>query len=237
MNRGGGFTWWLRSAIGLRPRWTGYVYAPPGWRWWHRFIPGRAVPAPPPTSFTGPPPWAMPPEDELGVDVPTHRKMAVSPNVVVAITNIVAFSTGFQVDIAVRRRKSRDLPVPPPKGRPPRPAEMTLELGITFADGRATTRSGHGPTPAMMDYYQAIREGREPALPAGPLISGWSGGGGGKRWDMRWWIWPLPPEGRLTVSCDWPEGDVPHAEVELDGGSIRRAGEESGKLWPDLESM
>jgi hypothetical protein len=113
---------------------------------------------------------------------------------------------------------------------------MTLELGIKFADGRATTRSGHGPTPAMMDYYQALREGREPALPAGPLISGWSGGGGGKRWDARWWIWPLPPEGLLTVSCDWPEGDVPHAEVELDGGSIRRAGEESGKLWPDLGS-
>ena len=69
MNRVGGFTWWLRSVLGLRPRWTGYVTTPPGWRWWHRFIPGRATPAPPPIAFTGPPPWAMPPEDELGVDV------------------------------------------------------------------------------------------------------------------------------------------------------------------------
>ena len=82
-----------------------------------------------------------------------------------------------------------------------------------------------------MAYYTAWREGLEPEVPLGPVIGHGSGGGGGKRWDCDYWVWPLPPDGPLTVSCEWLAAGVELSSTEVDGGAIRRAGASSKGLW------
>ena len=44
---------------------------------------------------------------------------------------------------------------------------------------------------------------REPSPSDGPLLMLRGGGGGGKRYNFTYWVWPLPPEGKLTFLCEW----------------------------------
>jgi hypothetical protein len=174
------------------------------------------------------------PDDEIGVAVPMRRVLAATPDVVIAVTECVAYSTGFQLGIGIRRKLDLEPRIFGMRGmqpRPPEPVEMTLELGVGFSDGRSSEHRGHRPSSVTMDYYRTIQEGGQPELPAGPVISGWNGGGGGKRWDMQYWIWPLPPDGPMTISCEWPAGGIPYASQEFDGRAIRMAGESNTRLW------
>jgi hypothetical protein len=245
MDRAGSLRWRLRSlwfatlaGLGLhRPprawlRTTGYSVRVPGpfWRrWWYMLKPPPAPLAdrvPP-----APPPWAGPPESELGVAVPIRALLANQPGLVIALTECGAFSNGFNLGIAVRSQSDLDHSAigfgPPSDGD----RAGKFEVGVTFADGRQATTSGHGPNPALMAYYQAWREGREPDVPAGPIVAMGSGGGGGKRWDFHYWVWPLPPDGPLTISCEWRAGGMPLSSIEVDGGAIRQAGSSSISLW------
>lgn len=231
MKRIPGWRMWLASVLmGRRPRRAYSAFYPAGtprWkRWWYRF---RPPPAPPFRPFPHRP-WMGPPDDEIGVAVPMQHRVASSAEAVVVLTDCVAYTNGFTLDVGIRK-KHEPAPLRVPPSRPS--DEMSLELGIRFSDGRDTARSGHGPSDEAMAWHRAWAEGGEPAEPAGPVIGPTSGGGGGRRWDMRYWIWPLPPDGPATITCRWPAGGVPGGAVEVDGTAIRRAGLSSEKLWTD----
>src|ERR1700686_3254230 len=100
MDRVGGFRWWLRAMLARRG-WTGYrssrfVQVPgPFWRrWWHVL---RHHAPPLPADFRPPPfpPWAGPPESELGVATPLRIVVVAQPRLVVALVDCVAYSNGF----------------------------------------------------------------------------------------------------------------------------------------------
>lgn len=242
MNRVGSLRWrlwslWFATLAGFglrRPSvmWLRSYPPEPFWRrWWHMLKPPPAPPAdlvPP-----APPPWAGPPESEIGVAVPVRTVLMSQPRLVIALTDCVAYSNGFTLGIAVRSRDEvdhRSMGFGPPMEIE---TEGTLQVGIRFTDGRRATTSVHGPSPELMADYKAWREGREPELPAGPVISHGSGGGSGTRWDFQYWVWPLPPEGPLTVSCEWRAGGAALSTKEVDGGAIQRAGSFSRSLWDD----
>jgi hypothetical protein len=48
-----------------------------------------------------------------------------------------------------------------------------------------------------------------------------SGGGGGKRWDFHYWVRRLPPEGNLTLACEWPARGMSLTKHELDRFAAR----------------
>jgi hypothetical protein len=157
--------------------------------------------------------------------------LARQAGVVIALTDCVEYSNGFNLGIAVRSQSDLDhraFGFGPPSDRH---RSGTLEVAVGFADGRAATASDNGPSPAVMAYYEAWREGREPEVPTGPIIAMGSGGGGGKRLDFHYWVWPLPPDGPLTISCEWRAGGVALSTIEVDGSGIRRAGTASTSLW------
>ena len=245
MDRVGSLRWRLRSlwfatlaGFGVHrtsrawSRYTGYAVQVPGpfWRRWWLML--KPPPAPPPGGVpTGPPPWAGPPESELGVAVPLRTVLVRQPGVVIALTECVAFSNGFNLGIAVRSQAQLDhrgLGFGPPSEAD---RERTLRVGVRFADGRESAASGFGPNPEVMAYYLAWQEGREPEVPAGPIVAQGGGGGGGKHFNFQYWVWPLPPDGPLTISCEWRARGVPLSSTEADGGAIRAAGSKSTNLW------
>lgn len=233
--------WWrLRSLWGATLAgfgWTSnrsvisYAQKPPRRRFWHIFRP------PPPRPDFQPltqPSWVGPPESEIGVAVPMREVLASDPGVVIALIDCVAFSNGFEFGIAVRTKEeidSRAMGFGPPPFGTERP-EQQLQIGVQFADGRRAITGTH-PGPQFYAHLEATREGLEPELPDGPILSPRSGGGGGRRWDFRYWAWPLPPEGRLTFICEWPARGLALTFHDVDATEIRRAGSASTKLWND----
>jgi len=83
----------------------------------------------------------------------------------------------------------------------------------------------------MSSYYEAFYEGRELPQPSGPLVQPQRGGGGGKRYDQTYWCWPLPPDGPITITVQWPAAGIALTTVEIDASAIRRAGLSSQNLW------
>ena len=231
MNRIARWRLWLASVIiGQQRRSVRFVFVPSGTPWWKRFRP--------PTGYA-PLPGSQPPilrllttpEDELGVAVPMQHLLASGDEAVVVLTTCVAYTTGFLLGVGIRKKREPD-PVPFPP-RHYEPIEMSMGLGISFSDGRASATSPTGVQEQVMSYTSAYAAGENPPEPEGPVIGRLGGGGGGRRWDMNFWVWPLPPDGPMTITCRWPARGLPEGSVEVDGLAIRRAGEASRKLWND----
>jgi hypothetical protein len=82
-----------------------------------------------------------------------------------------------------------------------------------------------------MAYWKMHAEGREPVPSEGPILAPRSGGGGGRHWDFRYWVWPLPPEGKVRFMCEWPARNLAPITHEIDAADVRRAGAASTSLW------
>jgi hypothetical protein len=182
--------------------------------------------------------WLAPPDNEVGVGLAgVQGVLAETDASAVVLTHCVAYTNGFALGIGIRHRVEPERPRsanPQAMRIPHEPPEMSLTLTIRFADGRESQGAGGRGMPAQLrSALESTDLDAEPPEPAGPLISGIGGGGGGRRWDQQYWVSPLPPDGPMRVSCQWPAGGIPDGQIELDGAAIRRAGEGSQKLWAD----
>ena len=178
------------------------------------------------------PAWAGPPDSELGVRLPTRSILARSDDVVIALTDCVVYSNGFEIAIGVVSRTPKE---PQTMGfRPPTDSgvlpEWLLRVGVAFSDGRKATSMGFHSA-RWREHMRAAAEGRTPPEPEGPLMFPRGGGGGGTRWDHRYWIWPLPPPGVLKIACEWPAEGIPLTFYELNGDEIHQAAQESVSFW------
>ena len=208
---------WRATLVGLGWRrgdtWSGGI----AYRW------GRPGP-PPDLSKLRRPAW-LPPDDELGVAVGTRLVLISEERFAATLVDCVAYSSGFEFTISYRShddigREVLGFGLPPVPGR-------QLEVGIEYPDGLHAS-SG---TEAMSSYYEAFYEGRELPEPSGPLVQPQRGGGGGKRYDQTYWCWPLPPDGPITITVQWPAAGIALTTVEIDASAIRRAGLSSQNLW------
>jgi hypothetical protein len=97
----------------------------------------------------------------------------------------------------------------------------SLRLGVGFADGRRTS---------IEDQVGRMWNPLEP--PDGPLLMFRGGsGGGGNRFEMRLWLWPLPPPGDLTLALEWSSRGVPETIHVIDAQTILDAAERAEHLW------
>jgi hypothetical protein len=169
------------------------------------------LPAPRLPSEPRMPAWARGPEDMLPGVVPVALLVARTATHAVLVDNLLVYPTGFDFDLAVRRRP----------GHPRRPGHHwghDLRLEVRFADGRA---ADNGPR-------RLPRPGGD-RLPDPPLLyQSVSGPDGGHVW-----LWGLPPAGPLTIACAWPTEQIPPSQAELDAGLVLAAAQRAQSLWPD----
>jgi hypothetical protein len=59
------------------------------------------------------------------------------------------------------------------------------------------------------------------------------GGGGPRRNDMTYWVFPLPPPGPLAIVCEWPAYGIEESRIEIDAALIIDASARAVRLWPD----
>ena len=164
-----------------------------------------------------------PPETELPgiVQIETLR-FEGSENAAIAVTGISAYSAGYEIFVIRRVRpgvpeSSEDLSHARwhlPAGR------KSFQIALRFPGGSEVIG----------------RESNPEVEPDGPILR--PNGGYGTEYSsfLRYWAWPLPPEGTLEFVCQWPMFEITETRVSIDTQVILDAARRSVRLWPEEES-
>ena len=96
-----------------------------------------------------------------------------------------------------------------------------LRFGIQFSDGSKWTNL---PGPGMMPDFEEE--------PVGPVVIPQGGGGGSDHWEMRHWLWPLPPPGDLTFVVSWPLHEIHEASATIDATGLIECAAGAETIWP-----
>jgi hypothetical protein len=172
------------------------------------------------------PSWFHPPPNEIGQTVALNAIVARSDRCIIAVSGVVVYSLGFELQVRLRLR---DVvcwidPLGDRRGFPEdgrendRLADDLLRMGIEFADGRKATSTDDFRRPdeaAPAAYFQV------------------SGGGGGGLWDFTCWIWPLPSNSPTTFVVEWPALGIQLTRYELPTDPMLQASKQSLSIWED----
>lgn len=181
-------------------------------------------PPPPPTPppRVDPMPWMGPPVGWVGGWVPWHIVVIRSADAYAVLTDVQAFPTGVLFTLAAWFRPDAfgtgDGPPEPPLMMSMGTAEGPL-LGVGFADGRKTALHRALPRPGMEQD--------------GPVLTLCGGSGGSAQEQMGIWLWPLPPEGPLTLVTAWPRGGIEETAITVDAAVLVSAANDAEELWPE----
>jgi hypothetical protein len=58
------------------------------------------------------------------------------------------------------------------------------------------------------------------------------GHGGEGKYEMRYWVAPIPPVGQLVLECEWLAASLEQAQVEIDANVIRDASARAKVIFP-----
>ncbi|MDG4767295.1 hypothetical protein O7632_24850 [Solwaraspora sp. WMMD406] len=186
--------------------------------------------ADPARSAADPRPWLGRPVAVLAGVVAGQLPLARSDQAAVILTSVLAYPTGFEFEISailrvpeaaatVETARRPDAATGPPRPRTPVDGVGGLQVMVRFADGTALSSPPAERSPVDRE-------------PAGPLLRPVLASTDEQRHDARFWVWPLPPDGLVTVECSWPARDIPHSRVEISGALIRQAAAGAVELWP-----
>jgi hypothetical protein len=151
--------------------------------------------------------------------------LAKTEKLAIALIDVVAYTTGFTLRLAIRLHHDADVFDPHElmrqlHGRSGGTGEEGLRFGVEFADGRKAT---------SLDLRR--RPSDEP--PEISLRSQGGGGGGGRGWQTGFWVHPLPPPGAITVALAWPARGIAEQTYSVDAAPIIEAAANSTVLWED----
>lgn len=163
--------------------------------------------------------WDGPPHSVVPATLAIERIAARSDTAVVYLAAIATYPTGFAFDVCVLADDT-DAKLDP-FGWEAREisrhrgeiAPALLRLGFAFADGSKATNTG-----AYFNPGEDLG-----ACPDAPVMAGIGGRGDRGTWLQHFWVWPLPPAGKLEYVCEWPDAGIPLTRTELDGDSILEA--------------
>ena len=161
-------------------------------------------------------PWESVPTEEVGQLLPVRRLLASSPDAVIVLTDLIAYTSGFRFTIRwhaapqVPRRGAHTMYV---QGGD---HDRVLRLGLRWSDGTKLT---------SVDEQCGISTSGAGLWPIANAPYG-----------QLWWTWPLPPGGPLQVVCEWPVARIAVTAIELDGSAIRAAGLRSAPPPPKTHS-
>lgn len=136
----------------------------------------------------------------------------------------LAYPSGIELTFTVWFRhaddRRRDLLWGPPGPRSPQAiTDDVLRLGVLLSDGTKWTN--------LDGWFLRERRVRP------PVVTALGGTGGSESWNLRHWLWPLPPEGELMVFGEWPAYGVAETSVVVDATELRARAAESRTIWPN----
>jgi hypothetical protein len=159
-----------------------------------------------------------PPDNELPGAIPFHALFAKTDDLAVVLVGADAYSTGMLIKIAMRLRRADRSPHglhADPYG----PGGSGLLVGAAYPDGRTASNVGSSfPDPI--------------ALGDAPTLLGQGGGGGGRTFQMDYWLTPMPPPGELTIIVAWPARNIAESLTVIPAAVIAQGRSANIELWP-----
>ena len=192
------------------------------------------------------PPWLGAPNGVLPGIVPLELVLARTPQVAMCVTRLGAYPSGFDLDLVtmashesdqldpmlfegrrLRHKRRRDGVDEIPEGM--------LRFGVEFANGAKATNTSDQPLADFAGGTMSVMRSwsERPQAPTGPVLSLGGGSGGDAHWRQNIWIWPLPPPGRLTFVCQWPEANVELTRHDIDAQLVLDAATRAKVIFSD----
>jgi len=216
------------------------------------FEPLPELPEPEASQPTGwrTPLWDRPSEALVGAPVGAAVVLAKTDEVALVLDNLHAYPNGFAFSLAILRNPMTPRPAGPgvvgfghPHGvRGPR-------VGFEFSNGAQAREGGPGyfggfppggaVTQTLMATSRSTAEReprrRNPLVRRHPHRTGVDvtrrRGGGGDRYEMRFWCFPLPPPGPMTIFVEWADQGIDESAVAFDANMILDAVPQVVTLW------
>jgi hypothetical protein len=175
-----------------------------------------------------PPPhedWLGPPRTAVPAVVPAERLIARAGEASVWLGCLWVYPAGVEFEVFVDAEDEwSDLdPFDDARFRGPKigdPSPDRLLIGFEFANGARVTTAGDGPV--------WTRDSEEES----PTLMSRSGRGGGGHWQRKYWLWPIPPPGRLQFVSEWTAAGIPLTRSDLDSAAIIDAASRAQTIFP-----
>jgi hypothetical protein len=152
--------------------------------------------------------------------VPITVLLARTDDVALALEQVSAYPNGFTFNLAIMRSPFR---------RDDQSQHMHFwmrnapRIGLEFADGSRVAGNHMSPLGEIAKD--------ERGMPVEPYLRTAGGGGGGHHFAMRFWCYPLPPPGPITVYVEWSPVGIPETQTVINADPIREAAERAVVLW------
>ncbi|CNF13927.1 Uncharacterised protein [Mycobacterium tuberculosis] len=152
--------------------------------------------------------------------VPLRLTLAHTEQAAVLVTEILVYPAGYELAVSARTRVNvqalgRFSSAASSDGVP----SDFLRFGVQYSDGTKATNLGAG----------ARLPGQEPHQ---PILRTLLVGGHPHGTDWRYWAWPLPPAGQISLICQWPALQIPETRADIDAEVILGAVDGCVDLWP-----
>ena len=194
----------------------------------------------------GQPRWSSPPDDMIGGVVSEQFVLTKNDWFAVVVSRILAFPTGFTMNLVALARPGTQLPeagtrlrreditsnlqkVRPRRGLPFESEDgFTLSLG--FSDGSRAAAGWGGTGQSIFDAYSrdalAAME-----RPPHAFIESTGGGFTPTRHERTYWVAPLPPPGPLRFIFRWRVATLPETESTIDAETVLAAARRANTIW------
>ncbi len=181
-------------------------------------------PPPKPPRVHRQPEWFGPPDNVVGVVVPTDLTLARTDELALVLRSVAAYPTGarFEIPLLLREPVSDPLGFLPFHPRRDRLDNDVLRIGVQYADGGKATNMEH-------PFMRPSPEDRPP----GPVLMPRGGGGGGRHWDVSFWLWPLPKDDPFELVVEWPARGIALTRHAIRVAPILEAASRCEELWPN----
>ncbi|PRY09918.1 hypothetical protein [Kineococcus rhizosphaerae] len=188
-----------------------------------------------PTPSNGEPPlpvWHAAPANVLPGIAPIALVLGRSASTVVTLSVVRAFASGLSLTLTTHVRgpvQRGDLFAEISDGPYEHAQDEEWEAGrfrwgLELADGRRVSN---------LDAPTWDERAADPDwLPPAPVLTA-GGGSGSESWvEQEYWLWPLPPAGRLRLTCQWLDQGIDASAHDLDAEPFLQAAARAQPLWP-----
>ena len=159
----------------------------------------------------------MPPDNEVAGTVAVDFVVTRDDDVALTLRSLRVLSNGVLLDFVVQHRVDDD---PSASGHPRFPFDGGVLVGVELSDGSTAT-----------SFEGGAFGGPGSGAPGGPVLQHQGGGGGGRTYEITYWLTPVP-SGDLVVVAASVTHDLPEGRVVVPGDAIAEAAGRVRVLWP-----
>ena len=161
----------------------------------------------------------MPPDNEVAGTVPVDTVLTRNADVAFTLRSLQVLSNGALLSFVLQHRVDDE---PGPIGPQRFAFDRDVLVGVELPDGSTATSFQGGALGGR---------GPGPGASAGPVLQAQNSGGGGRTYEISYWLTPQPV-GDLIVVAASVTHDPPEGRVVVSGDAIAAAAGRGQVLWP-----